>query len=184
MTGRLGQLAQPRRVVVVGVALTVAVVVLAGLTLALAARPGALGARDLVGRAAPPLSGTTLTGDHYRMPARPGHLTVVNIWAAWCAPCRSEIPLLARAADDYRARGVRVVTIDTRDGPVAARSLLADARARSLLAVEDPRGRLAVSWGATGVPETVVVDRRGVVRARWLGAVSRSWLDRQVHRWS
>jgi cytochrome c biogenesis protein CcmG/thiol:disulfide interchange protein DsbE len=138
----------------------------------------------MVGSPAPALSGTTLDGSHYVLHPARGHVTVVNIWAAWCAPCRSEIPRVVHAAAAYRSRGVRVVTIDTRDGPTAARALLADVHAQHLLAVEDPDGRLAISWGATGVPETVVVDGHGIVRARWLGAVSRGWLNAEVRRWS
>jgi cytochrome c biogenesis protein CcmG, thiol:disulfide interchange protein DsbE len=166
--------------VATGVLLTVGV--LGGLTLSLGVHPGNTH-RDLLGSRAPELRGPTLDGSSYVL--RPaGHLTLVNIWAAWCTPCRDEIPLLARAAADYRSRGVRVVTIDTRDGPVAARALLSDAKAEDLVAVSDPHGRLAVSWGATGVPETVVVDGHGIVRARRIGAVSRSWLDSQVRQWS
>lgn len=153
-----------------------------GLALSLAAGPDA-GPAVMVGARAPALRGTTLAGARYEL--RPsGHVTVVNIWAAWCAPCRQELPLVARAARAYRARGIQVVTVDTRDGPVAARALLDDTDARHLVVVSDPLGRLAVSWGATGVPETVVVDRRGIVRARYLGSVSRTWLDEQVRRWS
>jgi cytochrome c biogenesis protein CcmG/thiol:disulfide interchange protein DsbE len=85
---------------------------------------------------------------------------------------------------DWSGRGVRLVTIDTKDGPVAARTLLDEVKARQMLAVQDPDGRLAVSWGATGVPETVVLDQHGVVRARWLGQVSADWLDRQLRRWT
>jgi cytochrome c biogenesis protein CcmG/thiol:disulfide interchange protein DsbE len=172
------------RSVTVVAGLVVAAVLVVGLALALGGSPGTAGSRDLLDRPAPALRGTTLAGSHFALRPADGHVTVVNIWAAWCAPCRSELPLLARAAADYRRHGVQVVTIDTRDGPVAARALLSDSKATSLVAVEDPHGRLAVGWGATGVPETVVVDGRGIVRARWLGAVSRHWLDTQVHRWS
>ena len=167
--------------VVIGV--IAAAVLVAGLALALDGHRGAAD-RALLGARAPQLQGTTLSGSRYVLRPADGHLTLVNIWAAWCAPCRDEIPLLARAAADYRPRGVRVVTVDTRDGPVAARALLSDTNAENLVAVEDPHGRIAVSWGATGVPETVVVDGHGVVRARWIGAVSRPWLDSQVKRWS
>jgi cytochrome c biogenesis protein CcmG/thiol:disulfide interchange protein DsbE len=169
--------------------LTAALVTAAGLIVGLALAVGghvghAAAPNAMIGSPAPPLVGTTLTGSHFSLHPATGQVTVVNIWAAWCAPCRDEIPLLARAAADYRARGVRVVTIDTRDGPVAGRSLLEDADARHLVAVKDPEGRLAVDWGATGVPETVIVDPRGIVRARWVGTVSRSWLDDQVRRWA
>jgi cytochrome c biogenesis protein CcmG/thiol:disulfide interchange protein DsbE len=168
----------------VTIGLVVAAGLVVGLGIALGARDGAAAGRAMLGAPAPALHGTTVTGADYRLHPAGGHLTLVNIWAAWCAPCRDEIPLLARAAADYHSRGVRVVTIDTRDGPVAARALLSDAHAQDLVAVKDPDGRLAVAWGATGVPETVVVDGHGIVRARRLGAVSRAWLDSQVRRWS
>ena len=158
--------------------------ILAGLALALGRGDGGPPPRALIGSPAPALAGSTLGGGHYRLRPSSGHVTIVNIWAAWCPPCRQELPLVARAAVDLRRQGVRVVTIDTRDGPVAARSLLSDVGAEQLLAVQDKQGRLAISWGATGVPETVVVDGLGVVRARWVGAVSRSWLDAEVRRWS
>jgi len=138
----------------------------------------------LEGRKAPALTGTTLDGQHYELTARPGTVTVVNIWASWCGPCRDELPLLVRTLDHWSDRGVRLVTIDTKDGPVAARTLLKEVKAKDLLAVQDPEGRLAVSWGATGVPETVVLDEHGVVRARWLGQVSAGWLNRQLRRWA
>ena len=136
----------------------------------------------MVGHRAPALAGRTLSGSTYTWRPR-GAVTVVNIWASWCGPCRQELPLVARSAGAWSRRGVRVVTIDTKDGPVAARSLLHEVHAERLRAVQDADGRLAVSWGATGVPETVVVDAHGIVRARWTGALDRGWLQQQLQRW-
>ena len=137
----------------------------------------------LDGKPAPALAGTTLAGDPFRL--RPdGKVTVVNIWASWCGPCREELPTLVREQRRWQHRGVRLVSINTKDGPVAARSFLHRLHVHDLLAVSDPEGRLAVAWGATGVPETVVVDRRGIVRARWLGAVQSGWLDQELQRWT
>lgn len=136
----------------------------------------------LVGHRAPALSGNTVTGGAYRL--RPGAVTVVSIWASWCGPCRDEVPLVSRFAARWARRGVRVVTVDTRDGIVPARQFLASIGARHLLAVQDPQGRIAVSWGATGVPESFVVDRSGVVRAHLIGAVDDRWLTDEVARWS
>jgi cytochrome c biogenesis protein CcmG/thiol:disulfide interchange protein DsbE len=171
------------RPLVVVTAVVVTGLVIAGLAVAVGSRLAAAD-HSLVGSAAPGLRGTTLTGAHYRLRPGSGQVTVVNIWAAWCPPCRGELPMLARLAPRLLRRGVRVVTIDTRDGPVAARSLLSQVHARDLVAVSDPSGRLAVSWGATGVPETVVVDGHGIVRGRWVGALSSSWLEDEVRRWS
>lgn len=137
----------------------------------------------LQGEPAPELRGTTLEGQQYRMRPRDSALTIVNVWASWCGPCRQELPMIA---DFTRRRGdrVRVVTVDTRDGPAAARSLLEEVDATDLLAVQDPSGRIAVDWGATGVPETFVVDADGIIRARAVGEVTEEWLAEQVDRWA
>ena len=137
----------------------------------------------LVDEPAPAVSGTTLGGRRVELSSWSRGVTVVNIWASWCGPCRAELPEIAafaRRADD----GVDVLTIDTRDGPAAARSLLAEVGASDLPVVQDPQGRLAVAWGATGVPETFVVDASGTVRARSRGAVTQGWLEDQVRRWA
>jgi cytochrome c biogenesis protein CcmG/thiol:disulfide interchange protein DsbE len=170
-----------------GIAVATGVAVLAGLSLLLGSaltRPGSSSsASPLVGRPAPVLAGRTLAGSDFRLDRRPGRLTLVNIWASWCGPCRDELPLLARFSRKWAPRGVRLVTVNTKDGPVAARSFLDEVHARDLLTVTDPHGQLAVAWGATGVPETFVVDGRGTVRARWKGPVTQSWLEQQVRRW-
>ena len=142
------------------------------------------GSSPLVGAPAPALQGRTLAGEHFRLDHQPGRLTVVNIWASWCGPCRQELPLVADLADRWSDRDVRFVTVDTRDGPVAARSLLHEVGVRHLLTVLDPQGRIAVSWGATGVPETFVVDGNGTIRARQAGPVSADWLRGQLEHWS
>lgn len=173
----------PRRGAMVAVALAVLVGVSVMLGSALS-RPGSTSsASPLVGRHAPRLAGTTLSGSHYRLPAHPGKLTLVNIWASWCGPCRQELPLLAQAAQKWSSRDVQLVTVNTKDGEVPARELLRKVHATDLLTVTDPHGDLAVEWGATGVPETFVVDAGGVVRARFQGPVNEQWLQQQLRRW-
>lgn len=173
----------PRR----GIAIAVALAVLVGVSVLLGSalsRPGSSSsASPLIGRHAPRLEGTTLSGSHYRLPAHPGELTLVNIWASWCGPCRQELPLLADVARSWSSRGVQLVTVNTKDGRVPARELLRKVHATDLLTVTDPNGSLAVEWGATGVPETFVVDGDGVVRARFQGPVSKQWLQQQLRRW-
>lgn len=129
-----------------------------------------------VGTAAPALSGTTLDGGHLDLADLRGSVVVVNVWASWCGPCRDELPMLVEAADRWHGDGLRVVGIVTRDRDSAATALLEEAGATGLPSVQDPDGRLALSWGALGVPETFVVDRAGVVRARLVGPLTDGWL--------
>lgn len=136
------------------------------------------GTSPLLGHRAPTLSGATLGGGRYTY--RPGAVTVVNIWASWCSPCRSELPTLVRLARQWSDQGVAVTTIDTRDGVALASRFLRQTGGTGLTAVSDPDGVLAVAWGATGVPETFVIDADGIVRAHWNGAVDATWLSREV----
>ncbi len=137
----------------------------------------------LVGHRAPPLTGTSLSGDPVRVHTTSRSVTVVNIWASWCGPCRQEVPFLAAQSRRWSRQGVRLVTVDTRDGAAAARTLLHEVGAEELPTIMDPTGRSAVAWGVTGVPETFVLDRHGVIRAHWAGSVGHAWLRRQVERW-
>jgi cytochrome c biogenesis protein CcmG, thiol:disulfide interchange protein DsbE len=134
----------------------------------------------LVGRAAPPLAGPTLDGRSFDLAQFGGQPVLVNVWASWCGPCRDELPLLARTQERLGTAGLRVATIDTRDGPVAAQALLAEVGATGLTTVLDPDGRLAVSWGAHGVPETFLLDRSGTIQAFQPGPITEEWVRRYV----
>lgn len=138
----------------------------------------------LLDHRAPALSGQSLDGGRVDLASMRGDVVLVNIWASWCAPCRQELPLIQRTQTRWAHAGVKVVTINTRDGASLARDFLKRMNATDLVTVNDPQGRLAVSWGAMGVPETFVVDRRGFVRARRIGPVTTGWLQRELSRWT
>jgi cytochrome c biogenesis protein CcmG/thiol:disulfide interchange protein DsbE len=129
---------------------------------------------------APPLAGRTLAGGALDLAELRGSVVLVNAWAAWCVPCRKELPVLVAAQRRLGPHGLRWVGIDVRDGERQARELLASVGGDPAESVTDPQGRLADRWQVRGVPETFVVDPRGVVRARHVGAVTRDWIDAHV----
>ena len=91
-------------------------------------------------------------------------VTLVNLFASWCIPCREEAPALAELA---RARGVRLIGIAYKDKPDAARAFL-DQYGNPFDRVGlDADGRAGIEWGISGVPETFVIDRHGIVRGRF-----------------
>jgi cytochrome c biogenesis protein CcmG, thiol:disulfide interchange protein DsbE len=160
-------------------ALTVVLSAVAWVALRPAPQLPAAQAAPLIGRPAPELAGETLSGAHLDLADLRGHVVLVTVWAAWCAPCGQELPLLV-AAQRRLGEQVRLVGIDTRDGRRQARDLLAAAGGDPARSVVDPQGLLAARWRVAGVPESIVVDTRGTVRARHLGVVTARWIDEVV----
>jgi cytochrome c biogenesis protein CcmG/thiol:disulfide interchange protein DsbE len=91
-------------------------------------------------------------------------VTLVNLFASWCVPCREEAPELAELA---RARGVHLIGIAYKDKPEAARAFLNEYGNPFDRVGLDTDGRAGIEWGISGVPETFVLDRHGVVRGRF-----------------
>jgi cytochrome c biogenesis protein CcmG/thiol:disulfide interchange protein DsbE len=89
-----------------------------------------------------------------------GRPVVVNFWASWCAPCKSEAPALERTWREYRDRGLVVLGVDYTDASSDARRFV-EKRGLTFPIVRDPTGRIGSSYRLTGVPETFVLDRKG-----------------------
>lgn len=106
-----------------------------------------------------------------------GEVTLVNVWASWCVPCREEHPLLMELA----SRGdLRIVGINYKDDPENARRFLVTLGIPFTAVGADPNGRAAVDWGVYGVPESFLVDGKGTIRLKWIGALTREALAKQI----
>ncbi len=123
----------------------------------------------IVGKAAPDLSLPTLDTGKKELPReRKGQVTVIHFFASWCLPCRAEQPLLAALT----ATGVVFVGIDYKDKPQDAKRFLADTGNPYHVVLRDTDGRAAASFALTGVPETYIVDRNGIIRFRQAGPLT------------
>ena len=103
-----------------------------------------------------------------------GQVTVLNVWASWCVPCRDEAPLLIMLAADPR---VRVVGINYKDQPDNARRFLGRYGNPFAANGTDDNGRAAIEWGVYGVPETFVIGRDGRIAYKLIGPVTPDNLD-------
>lgn len=106
-----------------------------------------------------------------------GQVLVLNFWATWCPPCEEELPSLMRMQDRLRARGVTVlgVSIDV-DGDAYHRFL--QQRGVNFMTIRDPEQKVPILYGTTGWPETYIIDRQGVLRRKFVGAVD--WTSPEV----
>jgi cytochrome c biogenesis protein CcmG/thiol:disulfide interchange protein DsbE len=105
-----------------------------------------------------------------------GHVVVLNFWASWCFPCRTEAPGLRWVSEHYRAQGVRFLGVDERDDQAAARAFVEEFGWRYPIA-SDPAGSLAYGYRLIGLPTTFIIDPSGTIRYRFQG-----YLDRDVLR--
>ena len=98
-----------------------------------------------------------------------GDLTLVNVWASWCVPCRQEHPLLMQLAE----RGsVKVVGINYKDQPENALRFLGELGNPYEAVGVDASGRTAIDWGVYGVPESYLVDETGTIVYKKVGPFS------------
>jgi cytochrome c biogenesis protein CcmG/thiol:disulfide interchange protein DsbE len=88
-----------------------------------------------------------------------GHPVVINVWAAWCGPCRVELPFVARASLDWGKR-VAFLGVDLRDNRDSAQKLLGEVPL-TYPSYEDPDGKIANGYHLVGTPSTIYYDARG-----------------------
>jgi cytochrome c biogenesis protein CcmG, thiol:disulfide interchange protein DsbE len=140
--------------------------------------PSALIGKPAPDFALPPLEGLTRDGkpvpglavSDLRLAAGDGpSVTLVNVWASWCAPCREEHPLLMQLAHDPR---IRLVGIGYKDSPENARRFLGAFGNPFATVGADLSGRTAIDWGVYGVPETFIVGPDGIVRYKHVGPLT------------
>lgn len=102
-----------------------------------------------------------------------GKVTIVNVFASWCVPCRQEQPALNALARQFAGNaGVRLVGIDYKDPPDKAAAFLDEVGNPYAAIGVDRDGRTGIDWGVYGVPESYVVDATGIVRHKFIGPLT------------
>ncbi len=113
----------------------------------------------------PALDGRTL--DLAELRGRP---VLLNFWASWCVPCKDEAPLLERAWQTYRDKGLLVIGVNIQDLEADARRFVAD-NGITYPNVRDRDGKANRAYGITGIPETFFVSPDGRIIRKFPGAV-------------
>jgi cytochrome c biogenesis protein CcmG/thiol:disulfide interchange protein DsbE len=130
----------------------------------------------LVGKSAPAFSLPPLEANGAGLSdayLRQGKVTLVNVFASWCVPCRDEHPVLLQLAKGGTLKdGVRLVGLAYKDEPANSRKFLGElGNPYSTIGV-DQSGRVGIDWGVYGVPETFVVRGDGVIAHKVIGPLS------------
>jgi cytochrome c biogenesis protein CcmG/thiol:disulfide interchange protein DsbE len=112
-----------------------------------------------------------------------GKVTIVNVFASWCVPCRREQPELNALAKKFAGNDrVRLVGINYKDPADKARAFLDEVGNPYSAIGSDRDGRVGIDWGVYGVPETYVVDAKGVVRHKFIGPLTDEEINGEMQR--
>jgi cytochrome c biogenesis protein CcmG, thiol:disulfide interchange protein DsbE len=128
-----------------------------------------------VGMRAPEFSALNLQGDPVSLADHRGEVILLNIWATWCLPCREEMPSMQRLHERLGAEGFRViaVSVDALPGgrdPTPVVASFVEEYGLDFDIWLDPAGGVQRTYRTTGVPETFVIDREGMIVKKVIGA--------------
>jgi len=103
--------------------------------------------------------------EHYK-----GTVTLVNIWATWCIPCRTEMPAMQRVYDALKDDGFRIAAVSVDDDTDDVVNGFAESYQLTFDILHDRSGGIQKTYQTTGVPESFLVDRNGIIVRRVIGA--------------
>jgi len=126
------------------------------------------------GTTAPDFTLDSTRGARVTLSALRGRPVVIAFFASWCQPCEEELPVLEQFARDDA--GLRVIGVSFQDLPRDTAAFVDRLHVTFPALVEDPTGPVAQRYGVRGIPQTVFVDGRGIVRGRVYGQTSRKAL--------
>ena len=106
-----------------------------------------------------------------------GQIIVLNFWATWCPPCVEEMPSLVVLQQRMKDKGITVLAVSVDHDESAYHKFLKQYGV-NLLTVRDPSEKSKNLYGTVKIPETYIIDRNGVLRRKFIGAVD--WAEPEV----
>jgi peroxiredoxin len=131
-----------------------------------------------VGSPAPDFTLRDLAGHEVRLADLRGNVALVNFWATWCPPCREEIPSMLRLNRAMAGKPFRMLAISIDEGGKQAVEAYLSKDGAALPVLLDTDSKIGKRYGITGVPETFIIDRKGVIMKKVIGPLA--WDDPAV----
>jgi cytochrome c biogenesis protein CcmG/thiol:disulfide interchange protein DsbE len=118
-------------------------------------------------------------GEHYR-----GSVTLLNVWATWCAPCRTEMPAMEQVYQALAPQGFRIAAVSIDEGGPDVVRAYGRELGLSFDLLQDRSNRVTQLYQTTGVPESFLLSRQGIIIKRligpqdWNSPVNRALIER------
>jgi cytochrome c biogenesis protein CcmG/thiol:disulfide interchange protein DsbE len=134
---------------------------------------------SLLNRKAPELRRMDLSGNILDLRSLRGKVVLLNFWATWCTPCQLEMPVFAQWQQHYGPQGLQIVGISMDDDAPPVRNVVTRLKLNYPIAMGD--AKLGERYGGVlGLPLTYLIDRNGVVRARFEGETKLNKIEKQL----
>lgn len=121
-----------------------------------------------IGEAAPDFTLVDLNGKTWTLSELKGQVVFVNFWATWCPPCREEMPSMQKLYMSLPRDKFKMLAVLNKDKPEVARGFAAK-RGITMPILDDQHNNVGPSYGLTGLPETFIIDKKGILREKFIG---------------
>lgn len=127
---------------------------------------------------APDLLLAAMDGSPLKLSELKGKVVLLNFWATWCPPCREEVPSMVKLNTKMAGKPFQMVAVSIDDGGKPAVESFLKSTGQALPAYTDPTTRAAKTYGITGVPESFIIDRNGIIVKKVIGPLE--WDSQEV----
>ena len=126
----------------------------------------------------PNLSLDDINGQKWNLEDNRGSVVLLNFWATWCAPCRSEIPVLVSLSKTYKTGGLKVVGVSVDSENVAQiNKFIKDFKVDYQIVLAVPGSLLSQQ---KAIPMSLLIDEKGVLAKKYVGAIEKSVLEKNI----
>jgi thiol-disulfide isomerase/thioredoxin len=122
----------------------------------------------MVGKPAPDFELELIGGSKFHLAQARGKVIVLDFWATWCGPCLQAMPQVERIATEFRDRNVQLIAVNLQESPEQISSMLSRHKLHPDVAL-DRDGAVADKYSANAIPQTVIIDRAGIVARLFIG---------------
>jgi len=123
-----------------------------------------------VGKPAPDFDTVDMQGEIWSLSKQRGQVVFVNFWATWCAPCREEMPSMQKLYERLPKDKFKMVALYNNDKSATVKSFVAKLGI-TIPILNDESNIIGPRYGLTGLPETFIIDKQGVIREKFIGPV-------------